>query len=327
MDKYKLIWTPYRGKARDITDYASDLQSKDSMEALSVELSFTVVRNPRDPYIGVLPIHAGDHVQLLGNANEIFRGVIHEVGTDGSVIANDLGWYMGQSTIILQVSKLAASEVIRKACTKAGVTIGHLPDIPTAITQIYTDKTPADIVKEVLEKATAERATRYFSRVEGSKFCVYAYPTDPIVPMYKPADNVAAFPITWRLGDASGKETIAELRNTVTVYRDKDDVLRVLASTQDAASVKHYGLLQHTVKAEDDANRAQAAQVAKSTLSNLNRVTQEYTIDNMFGSDEVRCGVMLEFHSPGYIVGNFIVTDVTHCYFPTHTMQLGVTQA
>lgn len=324
MDSYKLVWTAYQGTSKDITGYVAELQCTDAMEALSAELTFTFARNSNDKYLGVLPIHAGDRVQLFNNAAEIFRGIIREVSTDGTVTANDLGWYLGQSTIIMQANKLAASEVIKKVGAKAGVQIGKMPSIPTLITEIYANKTPAEIITAILEKATAERGTKYFCRVEGSALCIYEYPVTPIKPIYKPAENLAAFPITWRLGSVSGSENINDLRNTVTVYRDKDDTLRVLDTASDADSVAHYGLLQHVIQADDKMTSAQATQAAKATLKNLNQVAQDYTIESMFGADEVRCGVMLEFNSPGYIVGKFIVTEVTHTYYPTHTMTLEV---
>lgn len=311
---------------QEITGYLADgMNLKDSMDALSTELSLTVATNQRDPFLNPPKISPGDKVLLTGvNGTEIMRGIITTSNIDGSATAFDFGFYLNKSEVILQCNKVAADQAIRELCKKAGVPVATVPPMPTLITKNFIGQTPASILQEIVEQVTAERGTRYFFRVEGNALAVRPYPTTPITAYaQQPAGD--PFPITWLLGSVSGGMSIDELKNSVTVVSGGDKV-SVLAAAKDQVSVNKYGWLQKVETATEGAKKAQAANVARNTLARLNKVTESYSISNILGSDAVRCGVMLAFNSPGYgIVGNYIVTDVTHTYGAAgHTMSLTI---
>ena len=89
----------------DITRAVSQPEARDELDALSVELTFTAVRNNnRDKYMHWYGIEPGDKLRVVNHGREVFSGVILTVGLDGTVTANDMGWYLTKSEIILQLA-------------------------------------------------------------------------------------------------------------------------------------------------------------------------------------------------------------------------------
>ena len=136
--------------------------------------------------------------------------------------AYDRGWYLNKSEIVLQVNNLAADQVIRKACAKAGVTVGKVCSLPTKITQLWTGSTPADIISDVLNTCTSAAGKQYRHRVDDSGLQVEALPSSPIKAYHKPAANIAAFDITWALGQVSGEDSTQDTYNAVVIAAEDD---------------------------------------------------------------------------------------------------------
>ena len=75
----------------DITRAVSQPEARDELDALSVELTFTAVRNNnRDKYMHWYGIEPGDKLRVVNHGREVFSGVILTVGLDGTVTANVL---------------------------------------------------------------------------------------------------------------------------------------------------------------------------------------------------------------------------------------------
>ncbi|MGI6181522.1 MAG: hypothetical protein ACOYIE_05535, partial [Agathobaculum sp.] len=100
-DAHRLI--RYRdGAALDITAYAGDMAATDALEALSVALTFTVLRAPWDKYIRRDVVQPGDKLRVVNHEKTVFSGQVVTVGLDGAVTAYDRGWFLNKSQIILQ---------------------------------------------------------------------------------------------------------------------------------------------------------------------------------------------------------------------------------
>lgn len=313
MDNYKIFWN-----GLDVSNQISALSSTEDIDTLSVSLSFTAVKNPYDRYMPTFAYQPGDKIQLFNNNKSIFNGIITRIGLDGTVYANDFGFYLNKSKIVLQCNGVSASDAIRQMCVHAGVQLGDLPDMPTLITDIFIDNEPSSILSDILDAVTAERGTKYFSRIEPDKgLCVYQYPTSPITLQVQLAKNLRTFDPTWALGSISGDDSIEELRNEVRIYREEDDTVHILATASDPASISKYGWLQHMESADEGVTTAQANQMAKTKLAELNRISSTRSVDEMLGAD-VRCGEMLQFSSDKFgFSGNWIVKSVTHTYDAT----------
>ena len=322
-DEHRLI--RYRGgQARDITAFAGNLQAVDELNALSVELSFDVITAPWDGYVEKNLVTPGDKLRLVNHDRTVFAGQVERVGLDGGATAYDRGCYLNKSTIILQASGIAADEAIRRACAKAGVGVAEVCSLPAKVTQVWTGDTPADIISEILEACAAETGRQYQYFVSDEGLTVRELPTAAVKAYHKPADNLAAFDITWALGQVSGEDSIAELRNAVVIAAEQDGRAYIGAQASNGASVERFGFLQHVETVTSDPGDARLRQIAGNLLARLDRVGRTRTISEIWGCDEVTSGVVLDFNSPAFgVSGRNRVTRVTHHYGGAgHTMEL-----
>ena len=325
VDEHRLI--RYRGgQARDITAFAGDLQAVDELGTLSVELSFGVIVAPWDQYVEKNIVVPGDKLRVVNHDLTVFSGQVESVTLDGGVTAYDRGWYLNKSQIILQVTGMPGDEAIRQACAKAGVGVASICSLPTRITQVWLGDTPADILGEILETVAAETGKQYQYFVRDDGLVVQELPTAVLTAYHKPADNLPAFNITWALGQVSGEDSIAELRNAVLIAAEGDGKAYIGAQAKNAASVEQYGFLQYIQTVTSNPGTAQLKQMVQNLLSQHDRVGRTRTISEIWGCDEVRSGVVLDFNSPAFgISGKNRVTRVTHHYGGAgHTMELEV---
>lgn len=309
----------------DITNFISDLSTTDNIDSLSVEMSFKMPFNPKDKYLtaSTPKISCGDKILFKNENTEIFRGIVLSVDLDGSIKANDYGFYLNKSEVILQCNKVSASNAIKMMCNKMSIPVGSIVSMPTIINKNYIGSTPADILKDIIDQTTAEQGKNYFYKVEQGKLNVYAYPTKPIAALYKQTSG-DSFNVTWLLGEVSGSKSIEELKNSVKVIKNDNDVVKNLAEAHNSTSISKYGLLQHIETLDSDATQNPNT-VAKTKLKELNVISEDYSVGNMLGSDAVKSGVLLQFSSTAYgIAGYFIVTEATHNYGVAHTMSLSI---
>ncbi len=326
VDDHRFWYYPKGGGAgQEITQWVSAPEARDELEALSVELTFTALRNqlydPNMTWPGLAP---GDKLKVVNHGTEVFSGVILTVGLDGSVTANDLGWYLTKSQIILQVSNAAAEDAIRQMCAKAGVAVGQLPSLPTRISEVWTGATPEAILQDILSICSAETGKQYKRRVKNGALQVTELPSTPMVAYHKPADNLAAFDITIAKGTVSGSDSMDELCNSVVLTAGGQDAA-ILGQGWNAASREQYGLIQKVENLSGDEDSAQARQRIKTLLDQYDRLTLERQVDELWGADEVESGVLLRFETNQFgVSGNQRVVSVTHQYGPTHLMSVTV---
>ena len=266
----------------------------------------------------------GDKLKVINHGTEVFSGVILTVGLDGSVTANDLGWYLSKSQIILQVSNAAAEDAIRQMCAKAEIPVGQLPSLPTRISEVWTGATPETILQDILEICSAETGKQYKRRVKNGALQVTELPSVPMTAYHKPADNLAAFDISIAKGTVSGSDSMEELYNSVVLTAGSQDAA-ILGRGWNAASRERYGLLQKVESLSGDEDSAQARQRIRTLLDQYDRLTVERQVDELWGADEVESGVLLRFASNQFgVSGVQRVVSVTHRYGPTHLMSVTV---
>lgn len=309
----------------DITQGVGEPAARDVLEALSVELTFQVVRNElRDKYMKWPGIRPGDKLRVVNHGLEVFSGVILNVGLDGSVTANDRGYYLSKSQIVLQAANAAAEDVIRQMCAKAGIPVGAIPSLPTKITEVWIGDTPEDILQDVLAACSAETGAEYQRRVRDGALYVTVLPSVPLVAYHKPADNLAPFDITLAKGEVSGSDSMEELYNSVLLAREEDSAAQVLARAYNEASIDEFGLQQLVERLDGDENTAQARQRAKNLLAQHDRLTVDRQVGELWGADEVTSGVLLRFQANAYgVTGDQRVTEVIH-YYARKTMSVTV---
>lgn len=326
VDDHRLILYRDGAAARDITAFCGDLTAKDDLDALSVEVTFHIFKSVWDKYTPALNLAPGDKIRIVNHGNTVFSGVIVTVTLDGTVTAYDRGWYLNKSEIILQVNNLAADQVIRQASAKAGVSVASVCSLPTKITQLWTGKTPADIFDEVLETAEAETGKNYYYYVAERGLVVAPLPTSAIKAMHRPAENLPGFDITWALGEVSGEDSISDTYNAVVIAAESDGRAYRGAQASNAASIARYGFLQKVETVTENPGTAALGQRVRNLLAGADRVGRKRQISEIWGCDEVRSGVVLDFNSPAFgISGRHRVTSVTHQYGGAgHVMSLEI---
>ena len=316
----------YKGSTvTDITEAVSSPEARDELSALSVELTFTAVRNNnRDKYMHWYNIQPGDKIRVVNHGAEVFSGVILTVGLDGTVTANDPGWYLTKSEIVLQVSNAAAADAVRRMCAKAGIPAGTIDLPPTRISEVWVGSTPEQILEDILDICSAETGQSYRRRVRNGALQVGPLPSVPIIAYHKPADNLGAFDITLAKGDVTGSDSMSELTNSV-VLAEGGDTAKTLGRAYNAESIAKYGLLQAVETLSGDETTAQARQRVKNLLSQGDRLTRERTVEELWGADEVVSGILLQLQPNSYgVTGVQRVTGVTHRYGHPHLMSLTV---
>lgn len=308
----------------DITGWVGGAEARDELDSLSVELSFTIQRNRiYDRYMTWPGASPGDGIKVINHGLEVFSGIILSVGLDGSVTANDPGWYLTKSQIVLQVDNAAAEDAIRRMCAKAQLPLGALPSLPARISQVWTGDTPETILQDILAVCSAETGKRYKRRVRGGALTITELPQTPLTAYYKPASNLAAFDLTWATGAVTGRDSMEDLVNSVILTGDGQDGARVLGRAYNPDSIARYGLLQQTEELSGDENTAQARQRVRTLLEQGDRLTIEREIAQLWGADEVESGVLLRFPENGFgVTGLWRVTGVTHQYGPPHLMHI-----
>ena len=316
----------YKGSTvTDITEAVSSPEARDELSALSVELTFTAVRNNnRDKYMHWYNIEPGDKIRVVNHGAEVFSGVILTVDLDGIVTANDPGWYLTKSEIVLQVSNAAAVDAVRRMCAKAGIPAGTIDLPPTRISEVWVGSTPEQILEDILDICSAETGQSYRRRVRNGALQVGPLPSVPIIAYHKPADNLGAFDITLAKGDVTGSDSMTDLVNSV-VLAEGGDTAKTLGRAYNAESIAKYGLLQAVETLSGDETTAQARQRVKNLLSQGDRLTRERTVEELWGADEVESGILLQFQPNSYgVTGVQRVTGVTHRYGHPHLMSLTV---
>ena len=316
----------YKGGAvTDITEAVDAPEARDELSALSVEVSFTAVRNNnRDPYMHWYGIEPGDKLRVVNHGAEVFSGVILTVGLDGAVTANDMGWYLSKSEIILQLADAAAPDAVRRMCAKAGISAGTIDLPPTRISQVWVGATPEQILEDILAICSAETGRTYRRRVRNGALQVGPLPENPIIAYHKPAENLGAFDITLAKGGVSGSDSMDGLTNSVVLSAGGDSA-QTLGRAYNSASIARYGLLQTVETLSGDEDPAQARQRLQTLLAQGDRITRERTVEELWGADEVESGILLRFRSNSYgVTGIQRVTGVTHRYGHPHLMSLTV---
>ena len=314
------------GVVRDITEVVSSPELRDELDALSVEVSFTALRNNlNDKYAHWYNIAPGDKLRIVNGGAEVFSGVILEVGQDGSVRANDPGWYLTRSQIILQLDNASAPDAVARMCAKAGIRTGRVELPPTRISKVWFGATPESILEDLLSICAAETGKTYIRRVREGALTVCPLPETAITLYHKPAANVGAFDATLAKGSISGSDSMEELVNSVVLVEQGGEAGRVLGRASNESSIAKYGLLQQVESLSGDENTAQARQRVKNLLQENDRIRKERTVENLWGDDAAISGALAQFVPNRYDVsGPMRITGVTHRYGAEHLMSVTV---
>ncbi len=311
----------------DITRFCGNVSITDNLDSITVELAFTIVKNPQDRYITSSrpnPV-PGDKIDIIGDTRTLFSGIITEVSLAGEYTALDYGFYLSNNDVIIQFNKTSCSTAVRQLCSKAGVPLGSLPGLPGTIDGLYIEKTVLEILQEIIETATAAAGKNYFMRVRDGALNIYDYPQTVTFAKHRfEAGN--EIDVTYALGSVDGSDSVTDMRNNIVVVSEDNGTAKVLTTAQNAAAVAKFGQLTKTIKRSSDEENPAAK--AANTLKELGNIKTTRSVGDMLGSEAVTAGVLLLFSSDRYgLTGVYLVKSVTHTFGAAHRMSLELENA
>lgn len=305
----------------DITKRSGNFTRSDNVDGLAMSFSFETAFNEKDKYMPKMPIAPGDKVIFLNDAGKaVFSGMIVDENYYGEYIhtytAYDYGWHLNKNEVIVQFRELSADAAIQKLCGDFGIPVGKIAPMPTKISKIYNGDVLSDCIKDIIKQAEADLAKSFRMEVRENKLYIEPYSDLIIKASFKPAGNLAAFDPTKVPADEQGHRSIADMVNSVKIVSADEKTAKIIAEAKDAAGIAKYGILQK-VQRETDKNSAQAGNIAKNLLLELNKVAAGKSV-TLLGDDNVRSGRILSYQGAACLV-----KSCSHKYDgATHTMQL-----
>lgn len=284
-----------------ITNIVGNLSWNNSIYELSTTMTFETPKTDGAYLTELIYVpQVGDIIQQVTNT-EIFRGVVRDVD-DGDANINkytvvDLGWYMNKTKQTYQFKSIAASDAIRELCADLSVNIVMLPELDTVIDEIYFDKTVSDILTDILDKCPGDY--NYDFVPEGLR--IYEIGTLIAYPEFRIADNIPQqYSVDFR-GEVSHTQSIENMRNSIKITSEKDNVYSELKVLQNRESIDKYGFLQEVIKIDPETESADT--IAAQKLTELGKVSESFSFTVIEKYDSyTRAGEVITVDGTDYVI-------------------------
>ena len=283
----------------DITAYAGNISWQNTLDELATSLSFEVAKTDTK-YLNFYAPAEGSIVSIM-TGWEIYKGIVIYVD-DGSDTVNkytscDFGWYLNKSAETYQFNKMTAKKAITKICEDYGIPIESIPELDTEITQIYLDKALSDIIKDILKSCSGgynldvtPKGVRIYKLGE-----FYAYPE------FRITTNTHLIYSPLLRGSVSHSTSIEEMKNSIKVVSEKDNVYSLLATKKDDTSISKYGLLQKVIKIDPEKENANT--VASAQLAELNQKNEAFSCEIIEAMNSyTRAGMIITIDAMNYVI-------------------------
>ena len=313
-----------QSKSYDISDIVGGISWSDNVESLGMEFCFSVGVSD-EIYFSKFVIDVGD-MGIFRKESEIFRGIIVNKTisdtTEQKFKAYDFCWYLNKSKLIKQFNGINAGEAIKQLCSEMNIKLGKIATMKSNISHIYYDKTVSDIIDDILEQETAETAKIYIKEMRGDSFYIFEKGTLFIKPMYQPAFNISAFPVTNAIGSFDREWSIEDMKNAVKIVSASEKSVRILGEAQHEQNIQKYGLLQE-IETVDEKDFNKAQNIAQNKLEQYNKVGETFHVD-LLGDDTTRAGRMIIIDNEKIDVsGDFFIKNCNHTVSGgVHTMSM-----
>lgn len=311
----------------EITKVVSSLTWDSNLSIKSV-IEFTLIWND-SLYIPRNRIELGDLVIIKFDDEEVNRGIIvteNRVGREPiKYTAYDYGWYLGRSTSVYQFNNTSVSQAINRILSDFGMPIGEITQMNTMFSSVFIQKSPAEIITELIKKHENQRGEKIFTELREGKIYIQKMKDMKIIGRFKLASNIGAVNVLENVLGAERDRTIEDMRNQVKIILTKDDNYNTVALAQDIESGSKYGLLEETFRIDEE-DVAKARQVANILLKRLNRVHEKNRI-TLMGDHKFKAGRIFDVEEPVTgMKGTYMITNCTHTvHSNAHTMDLTLT--
>ena len=298
----------------DILKLAGSFTLTSNTDTLGDQLDFEIAHSTLS-YFPKVSVAVGSLIQLFDDdGSEQFRGIVVTSTTNEttqSFSCFDYAFYLNKSKVIKQFTKIRADTAIKQLLGEFGVPVGPISNMPTIISAIYYEKEVSDVIQDILDKVTAATSQKYVKEMNAGKFDIYK-DTDLVISCtVRIASNIAPVDIGKTISSPSKTQSIEEMRNSIKIYIGSDTGVKVYAEVKNAALIKKYGLLQETQSIEE-ANIAQANNIAKNTLADLGKIITTGSI-TVLSNFKLRAGRILILNEPTTgLIGSYKIKSANH---------------
>lgn len=300
------------GKKSNITQLSSNLAWSSNVDSLGEELSFDYAYNDVIHISKYNIVELGDSVILFNEGKAIHRYIIVKESINGRVSKSftcfDYAYYLNKNKTVIQF-KVSASDAIRKLCDKFSVK-HNIANMPTMIKQIYKVEV-SNIINDIMEQVKKETGKKYRMEIVDDVLTIRKQSDLLINPKVRLSSITSLFPVTSAISNPSRSISVEEMKNKVIVSTSDDKLTTIYAESSDAVNIKKYGLLTEVITV-DAKNAAQARNLAKNTLNDLNKAVEDVSLD-LIGHDDIKAGRLIDINEPiTGIVGRYLIKSASH---------------
>lgn len=285
----------------DITKNIGGVSWKNSIYELATMLTFETAKTD-NAYLKdlIYTPKLGEVIRIVTNV-EVFRGVVIKVDNGdkkkNKYTAVDMGWYLNKTSQTYQFNNITVKDAIKEICSDLSIPVDDIYELTTKVTQIYFDKTVSDIIKDLLEKCNGNY--NYDFTPKGLR--VYKIGNLIAYPEFRLASNLAqGYSVNFR-GNVNHLESIEDMKNSIKVVSEKDNVYTELMVLQNSDLIDEYGFLQSVVKIDTEKENADI--VANSELWWNGRTKETYSFEIIEKYDSyTRAGEIISVDGVNYVI-------------------------
>lgn len=297
-----------------ISAFCGNITKEDDIKSLGVKLSFDYLNNKViDKNTVWIDLSLGNTIMMYDDDTLLFQGTIQKASRSGlssyQYDVFDNAWYLNKQEARIQFNNVDVKQAIETLCKQENIPCNVACDIPTKVTKIYNGDTIGNIIDDLLKMATDEIGKKYRREYNDGKLYINAFDNLKMIWDSEPL-----------VSDFSQEFNCDGMANKVVILSGNEKNTTVVATKQDDASIKKYGLYVHYEKV-DDKEKAKADQIATTKLKAMSNPKKSISC-TLWGDNYVRSGRILKFNQPNIgMVGEYLATHVTHNYdMGKHTM-------
>lgn len=297
-----------------ISAFCGNVTKEDNIKSLGVKLSFDYLNNKVLDHNTVwIDLSLGNTIMMYDDDTLLFQGTIQKASRSGlssyQYDVFDNAWYLNKQEARIQFNNVDVKQAIETLCKQENIPCNVACDIPTKVTKIYNGDTIGNIIDDLLKMATDEIGKKYRREYNDGKLYINAFDNLKMIWDSEPL-----------VSDFSQEFNCDGMANKVVILSGNEKNTTVVATKQDDASIKKYGLYVHYEKV-DDKKKAKADQIATTKLKAMSNPKKSISC-TLWGDNYVRSGRILKFNQPNIgMVGEYLVTHCTHNYdMGKHTM-------
>jgi hypothetical protein len=317
-------------KSYDITPIVGAFSWDSNLSLMSV-MEFEIIWSDT-PFFPVNPVDVGDVVVYMKDDQEINRGIVVRESKSGRssirYTAYDYAWYLGRSTSVYQFNGVVAHDAIKKVLDDFNMPIGSIAIMRTMVDQIYIQKSPANIIDEIIKLEEKKTGQKYTGELRQGKLYIEPMKDLIIKGTFRVSGNVEEYDVLTNPLSAERTRSIEDMRNRIKVIAELDHKKKEKASyvttaiEQNADLISQYGLLEETVKVDAE-DAAKSREVARILLSRIGKIHESNTL-KLIGDVTFKAGRLFVVNEP--ITGmndTFMIKTCKHDVLnQIHTMSL-----